>query len=157
MIPQINTPSITIAGRVFTDLDNLIILGGSTGSSGDDTCTFREPNGTAGYQVPVGKKLVVKAMKCSVLSVTAAVQFSGALVYADADVGLNSTTSLTNPVYNFNGAFAAGVQSQNTTAQLGNFEEIIEFTVIAQKYLCINRIAGVAATKFLAFCYLEDV
>jgi hypothetical protein len=91
-------PSITVGGRVFTDLTNIIILGGFTNASGNN-CTMRQINGsavpTAGYTPSGSNKFHLMAMK---------VEQGGAgggainLLHATADLGLAQAGAFTSPI-----------------------------------------------------------
>lgn len=88
--------SITVGGRVFTDLTNLIILHAGL-STGGDFSTFRKASGSAGYQVTAGKTLHIYALDAWANATN--VQSSIILLYGDTDVGQTSGSGPTNPVY----------------------------------------------------------
>ena len=54
--------TLTVAGRVFTDLDNLKILSFAVGGA-NGYCTVREQNGTAGYTPSGSNKFRVLAIE----------------------------------------------------------------------------------------------
>lgn len=89
-----NVDSITVGGRVFTDLTTLKILVATTAAN--TNATFRTMNGTSGYTPSGATTFVVHAMKAIG---TAAGTTWGSLGYGDNDVGINSGTTPTNAVY----------------------------------------------------------
>lgn len=143
------SPTLTVGGQVFTDLDNLISLVGST-ASGTLYTGFRKNTETSGYQVPVGKILVIKAMRIQNKS-TSTTFFS--LNYADNDQGMGSATAPTNPVY-LGGATQccpAGGTSVNIQEYGG-----LDFRVPAQKYIGGNDQDASGLTFVQLFGYLID-
>ncbi len=92
-------PTLTVGGRVFTDLTTLIILKAHV--SGNTRSTMRKSSGSTGYQVTAGKTYTVhalQAMAATTLSATGA-SVSFTLAQVDADIGLDVATAFTNPVY----------------------------------------------------------
>jgi len=86
-------PTITIGGRVFVDLDNLIILYYYVPTAGNFT-TGRAAGTSSGYQV--SGTLTTLSVTAVPNSPTSALQ--GIILYGDNDVGLN-TSAPTNPKY----------------------------------------------------------
>lgn len=124
-------PSLTVGGSVFTDLDNLIVLGGT--NSTNAFCTLRKPNGTAGYQVTAGKTLTQRALHFTDLD-TAGNSATCSLLYGDTDVGQNAAAAPTTPVYNF-GTSAISIVNAIIAGGLDkNHEVSIFFQVPATKY-----------------------
>lgn len=113
-------PTLTVAGRVYTDLTNLIgltaIASSTVGTSGP-----RAHNATSAY-TPSG------ATKFVITSVEAVVGAAGALNigYADNNCGFNSNTAPINPVYWKSGTTAnvGSVMAPNaiTKFDVNNFE-----------------------------------
>ena len=60
-------PTITVGGRVFTDLDNLIVLTAYAQTGTAAGATFREPVASSGYQVPGGQTLRILAVTARVV------------------------------------------------------------------------------------------
>lgn len=90
-------PSLTVGGVVFTDLSAaLIVLYGSVATTTRYT-TLRRTTATAGYQTTSGKTLTIRACKITYISLTGNPTIN--LLYGDTDVGLNSSSAPTNPVY----------------------------------------------------------
>lgn len=95
-----NIPNLVVGGRVFTDLTNLIVLAAYV-TTASNRATFRKINTSAGYAVTAGKTLTIyaaKATAASSLSTTSAVT-TATFAYSDNDVGLDTATAFTNPVY----------------------------------------------------------
>lgn len=88
---------LEVAGRVFTDLTNLIQLTAFT-VSGGPVATFRKPGTTSGYQVPASKSFNMLAINATHRE-TASTNVRFALVYSDNDASIASTATWTNPVY----------------------------------------------------------
>lgn len=121
-------PSLTVGGRVFTDLSNLIVLYGIAQSASHTT--LRKPGGSAGYQVTSGKTLTIYAVEC--FTVTAAAGAAFQLIYADNDVGVGSATAFTNPVYFAGDPNNAFFYNSATGASL---QRAIWYPVPATKYV----------------------
>lgn len=102
-------PSLTVGGRVFTDLTNLLTFACWATGTGSTFGPCVKTGGTAGYQVTSGKTLTIYAVLCSP-DATGSVGFN--LLYADTVVANGGSNSApTNPIY-----FGGGGQTQ------GNFE-----------------------------------
>lgn len=140
-------PSLSIGGRVFTDVSNLKILGASFDAVTTVNGTFRLPNTTAGYQVPASKKFVVMAIVVKIFESTAAASTIGMrLQYSDNDVGLQTSTALTNAVAVFGSNQASSFGTLANTSLSSQFQEAVYFEVPAAKYLTgINISAKVAS------------
>jgi len=141
------TPTLTVGGQVFTDLDNLISLIGTT-ASGTLYTGFRKNTETSGYQVPVGKILVIKAMRIQNKSASPT-HFS--LNYADNDQGMGSATAPTNPVY-----LGGVAQCSPTGGTSVNIQEYggLDFRVPAGKYVGGNDQDTSGLTFVQLFGYL---
>ncbi len=88
-------PILTVGGRVFTDLTNLIFLIGSVNTAGRG-CTGRKAGAASGYQVTAGKTLTIYAVKITCEDSAGA--YGITLSQSDNDVGVNTATALTNAV-----------------------------------------------------------
>lgn len=147
--PQI--PSLTVAGRVFTDLVNLKQLRFSTASGGNFSATARLPSASSGYQVPVGKTFKVVAVQYFIESAAAAGgSKTVAIAQSDNDVGLNSATALSNAVYP-GGALGNAFLNAISTLQ-NNWEAVVDFSVAASKYISVENTTG-AGLKGWIFGY----
>jgi hypothetical protein len=148
-------PTLTIGGRVFTDLENLIILRGGCSPAGANTrTTMRTPNGTSGYVVPTGKVLRLLAVRVKMSGTFNAGAGQMDVGYADNDVGVNSATVFTNSVTMsvFN-----RVGCQVSADQGGYAEEALNFTIPAGKYPNTENANATVATSGQFYGYLEDV
>lgn len=92
--------TLTVGGRVLTDLNGLITLNAVLSGTNVHYSTARLWNGTSGYQVTAGKTLTIVG---SIWSITeaATTNAGGVLLYADNDIGIDNATVPTNPVYGF--------------------------------------------------------
>lgn len=90
-------PSMTVAGRVFTDLTNLKVLVFGVGSTGNVRSSFRAPGATSGYTVTSGKTLTIEAISYAAVQATNANDLQ--IGYADNDTGWFANTAPTNPIY----------------------------------------------------------
>lgn len=130
--------SLTVAGQVFTDLDNLIVLKGGITST-NKRSTPRRGFSTSGYQVPVGKTLRVLALELVVTVVGSGEYLQ--IGYCDNDLGLAGTTAATNQKTLGTGAAVAGGKGdgilQCTT--LGLFSANVLMDVPTGKYLFLEN------------------
>lgn len=134
--------TLTVAGCVFTDLANIIVLAGiltTTANIG----TLRKSNGTAaaasGYQVTTGKTYLVRATK--IFNTAAEAAGSGIeIAYGDNDCGMDGTTPITNPHY-WGWNVHSGVSPLTSVATSGaniSKEFPVFFPVPALKYCSIT-------------------
>jgi len=91
-------PTLTVGGRVFTDLSNLIVLYGYASGTTTIYCSLRLATASAGYQVTSGKTLRILALEAHSVYTTAAAANGVLPGYTDDDVGMNSSTVGTNRV-----------------------------------------------------------
>lgn len=124
-------PTITVGGRVFTNIADLIIL--ATVNSTNLYGTFRISSGSSGYQVTSGKTYTVYAIR--LFSTTASAWVSQAVGYGDTDVGLNSGSPPTNNVQSFGTAIPS-------VAGTADAEAPMKFAIPAQKYPYIAGTGG---------------
>jgi len=122
-----NAPGLTVGGRVFTDLKNLIVLRALIGAGGNLYGTARQLNASAGYQVPTGKTLRVWAVR----EVTSVVNQAVNIGYGDDDKGTSSASAPTNAVWQ--GGGVSLVLGKNSS-QYGSYEYPTNFAIPAQKY-----------------------
>lgn len=126
--------SLTIGGRVLTDLENLKILlchpGGTTNES-----TGRLASASAGYQVPTGSVFKVVAVRINVLVVG---QFY--IDYSNNDVGPyaagGSKTGVTYPGGDI------GLGKIHNASVVGVVEIPYDFEIPAGKYLGVDANGG---------------
>lgn len=127
-------PTITVGGRVFTDLARLKILRCFASSDGsNNNCTFRDTAAPAGgYVVPASKTLRVQAYRMTTMIAGAGVFAS--LMYSNNDVGANSATAPTSPVYLMGGTITASSIVGSALAG-GVVEGLLNFTVPTTKFV----------------------
>ena len=125
LIPTQTT--LTIGGRVFTDLANLIVLYAGPGINSKST--FRTAGGSSGYTPSGSKTFVCAAWRANIAAGT-----SIQIGYTDNDVGLQSAGSFTNFVQP-----GHGIPSFYAAGALENVEQILtDFTVPNGKYLSLD-------------------
>lgn len=105
-------PSLQIGGRVVTDLTNLIYLSGASISPTNINTTLRLNNGSAGYQVPVGRTLRIFAVRITAVGFSATML--SAPLYSDNDVGIATATVYTNAKFIGNDSNMAYMQSMTS-------------------------------------------
>lgn len=132
--------SLIVGGRVFTEVDQLINLVGYQSGATNIRATFRKTNGSAGYEVPVGKSFRVMAWEYNNQDQNVADGL--ALCYTDNDVGINTSTAFTNPVWLGGDASAAAVSTRGVQKPaLQNQSGAIEFLVPAGKFISMQGAA----------------
>ena len=120
---------IQVGGRVFTDLNNLLIFRARTSTTATGAnCTMRVANGTAGYAVTTGKTLTIRAIKAVGDVASAFTYFS--LLYSDNDMGFATNNAATNAVH----AYGASSESFGTDPTLENNTFNTNFAIPAAKY-----------------------
>lgn len=128
-------PTLTVAGRVFTDLTTLITLHAIAG--GSNYATFRLPNGTSGYQVTTGKTYTVYAAKTYL---TAAAGWTSMTIgYGDNDVGQTSAAAPTNLVV------VGGSTTIPLVAAASPAEAPTKFNIPALKYPALVNVSATGA------------
>jgi hypothetical protein len=115
---------LQVGGVQFVDLDNLLVFHGIFGGNGYST--YRLMNGTAGYQVTALKELHIRAARILVTT------NNGLFGYGDTDVGLNSLSAPTNPVYSGGSSTGANFNGSDTNWNTSEFP--VFFNVPASKY-----------------------
>lgn len=133
-------PSITIAGRVFTDVENLMLLKSYAEGTTNIRGTARKQNASAGYQVPVGKKFVIKAVRVQATNTASNANQVAIVGYADNDVGIAASTAFTNPVYPAGSSTAGAVGAMTAISNVVQ-EFLLNFEVPAGKYVGIVAVA----------------
>lgn len=93
--------TVTVGGRVFSDLSGLIVAGVYLNGGAVQYGTFRKNNTTSGYQVTSGKTYQIGALTWF----SSAAGHGFGLGYGDNDRGLDGdTTPPTNAVWQFGAA-----------------------------------------------------
>lgn len=108
-------PTLTIGGRVFTDLANLKTLVGYCAGAGGTNTDFRTMAGAV-YVVPASKSFRILAVKFMIA--TAGTCLFG---YCDNDVGVGSATAPTN------GAYMINSSGQMLVTPIANTNIAVEF------------------------------
>jgi hypothetical protein len=108
--------TLTIGGRVFTDLANLITLFAEGGSTNGFT-TFRQPNASSGY-TPSGSNSFLLAALYINPSAPSLPSTGIAYGYGDTDVGVSSASPPTNPVYPGNSVTITDIIAYGSTTNL---------------------------------------
>lgn len=141
-------PTITVGGRVFTDLTNLIILIGVLENAGDFT-TLRKMNATSGYQVPGGKTFTAMAIK--IAGAPQNIGCNHSVLYGDNDVGENSASAPATPVYA--GGFTAPSATVQSVKDSGGAllfpEAAINFQVPTGKFMAHTADASVRSIVYI--------
>lgn len=122
-------PTLTVGGRVFTDLSTLITVVGSIVQATGTNSTCRAPVATAGYQVTTGKTYTIWAASY-VSHVVGVFQ----LLYTDNDTGTPGATAFTNPKY-YNSDSANPIFI--TAASVSTVSREVFFAVPALKYVSL--------------------
>lgn len=147
IINTAQVPSLTIGGRVLTDLANLKCLVGY--ASNGKQCTFRSSDvvDTTAYQVPTGKTFKIVAMRVHCNLAAAVGSSMGAIFYCDNDLGQDSLTAATNVKYR-GGASTLGQLIHGFNSITNVLESTFKYDVPADKYVSfVNVTAG--ATLFI--------
>lgn len=155
---NISNKTFSIGGRTF-DYSEIqafesgttgVILYAQLGTAGQFT-TARKANGTAGFQVPAGKTLTVKAMVCMVNA--GASTGAACPLYGDTDVGQASGSAPTTPIYL--GGFATtrmmiAQTYSNANTQTYQSASILDFQVPQNKYLAF--VGSTATESIMVYC-----
>lgn len=123
--------TITVGGKVFTDLENLIQLHGILVSGG--SCTLRKADSSSGYLPSGSNNFQVHAIQ---LFIAACGEF--VLLYSDNDMGVDTSTAPTNPVYP-GGSLSCGILTLNGQYAAGSIVSMLSNFIIPNgKYIAIN-------------------
>ncbi len=144
-------PSVTVAGRTFTDLTNLKVLYcdlNGTGAITYNACKLA--SGTASYQVTAGKTLTIEACQVIAQVPVASSYFNAG--YGDTDVGVRSAAAPTN--YTSRGAGTDLIPlGQGTTATLGYTQFLTRWVIPAAKYPTVKHTATSGYFGFICYGY----
>ena len=144
-------PTLTVGGRVFTDLENLKVLSAYCDcSAGTRYSTLRLHSASAGYQVPVGRTFKVFAIAAVPLLGVAASRYVYPS-YGDNDVGLTSAAAPTNQVFPYGSQASAVILPSNASPTAANprLEMSIRQDIPAGKYPAILGTAGLEFTVYV--------
>lgn len=121
-------PSLTVGGRVFIDLTNLIQVCSIMNAGGNTT--FRKDYASAGYQITAAKTYYISAARTQITTVEAGGRIDWG--YGDNDIGQGTTTAATNLKYQGN---SAAFGTLRDTGVVGNQEtSFSRVPMPAQKY-----------------------
>ncbi len=145
-------PSITVGGRVFTDLLNLKILACNATGATTVRCTLAiSTTPAAGYAVTAAKTLRIRAIKLR--DDTPGSPSTVTFYQSDNDVGqTGASTALTNGVQK---SFAFPLLDLTAQGIDTGQEWPTNFTVAAAKYLTAQLSGVVKTAYFMAFGYEE--
>ena len=144
IIPATFRETMTIGGRVFGDLANLIQLQAYNDSTGAQKfSTLRNGTASAGYQVTTGKTLKIGAVRFWILGGQAASRYIQ-MGYGDTDVGLSGAAAPTNATYLSSGAGSSTQLPFNTAGNAQNpaIEVAVRIDVPATKYFFMSGTTG---------------
>lgn len=134
-------PTLTVGGRVFTDLTTLIILGGYA-LSNNSFASLRKPNGSAAYSITTAKTYTIYAAKLIGYTLGGTGYIN--VLYGDTDAGMDAASAPTNAVY-CNGDAAtryAGVGASSTGTGYFLDGSHTPFAVPAGKYVASKFLNG---------------
>lgn len=137
-------PSLTIANRVFTVFTGLIRVHGVCGSNSN--ATFRKSASSSGYTPSGSTAFRLWAVK-TICRTAAGVLPK--IAYSDNDVGQDSASSLTNPVY-VGGNSAMDWPAGSAIGSASEYD--CDFLVANTKYLSFNSGAN---TRMMGWGYEE--
>ena len=146
-------PTLTVGGRVLTDLANLIELHGYVDGATNTYGTPRKPGASAGYTPSGANKFRIVAMRVVAHTTTGNLYLS----YGDNDVGVTSASAATNTVYigadaNLGNIFsAAGLTDDPKYA----YEISVDFLIPNTKYPQVGGNAGSGVFKIQLYGYEE--
>ena len=148
-------PSLTIGGRVFTDLANLKILFARSAGTGALNSSFREAGGTAGYVVPASKSFRIDAISAKMTGTAAAGASMGQLLYSDNDAGTEGATAFTNAKYPGNSSSLStfGTAASVASPGLARYEEPFNFLVPTGKYIGLIGTSATVSTIVQIYGY----
>ena len=142
-------PSLTVAGRKFTDLANLKILHAVVFTAARWSTFVDGVGAGTPYQVPTGKILRISALKLHGILVEGASN----ILYGDTSIGHDSTVAPTNPVY-FMGV-PVGTRIFTVTGVDTSEEYSFDLIVPADKYPAAHFIAG-GSGNMVIYGFEED-
>lgn len=145
--------TLTVGGRVFSNLSSLIQLYGCVLSATNRYTSFRKPNTTSGY-APSGVTFRVCAITAQ--SYITNTQNAASIYYADNDSGIASTTAPVNPVYVGGSAGNSGLISELLAATTTVGDEtiyILDFVIPSGKFLGVDNNAQANQVVYKVYGY----
>ncbi len=135
IIPGSQIDTITVAGRVFTNLTNLIILYARMSSgAAENYSTMRTAAGSSGYTPSGSKAFKMSAIKTMNYAPTTTAMLLG-IVQSNNDVGMSSATVPTGQVFPTGGAGNLAIQCSGTSGV--TIEETADFQIANTKFLSL--------------------
>ncbi len=150
-----NIDTLTVGGRTYTDLVNLISVCGQVATDSPAAMTPRKStSGSSGYAVTSGKTFKVSSLKLSKANTSSNDNFS--FGYCDNDCGINSGTP-SNPIYFGTNSSTSALVYRNLTSTNDRIIEISigNFNVPAGKYLFCKTESS-SASFFVQFFGYEE-
>lgn len=115
--------------------------------------TFRASGQSSGYQVPVGKKLIVRALH--IYTTGASSSFTMAPQYTDNDLGIAQSATPTNPIYVLGNVASFLIRAEGNNVNPVQFP--MAFEVPAGKYPGLAGGSGTGGAVVVAICDLVNV
>lgn len=139
--------TLTVGGRVFTDLTNLLVLMGYTDSN--TKASLRAAIGSSGWAVTGGKTLTIYAIRTRVnvaLSATGNI-FNTILLSTSVDLGMDGAGVLTGAAYMAGSSTLSAAIVSNGTSGANTYENgHLGFTVAAGLYTTVVQTTGQPVT-----------
>lgn len=142
-------PTLTVGGRVFTDLDNLKMLVGNI-DRGNGVATLRDVNSSSGYQVPGGKTFKVAAVRIVYSGYISGIEIG----YGDNDVGMGSVSQPTNVVFPGGSQNNFAIVGKDTNSQ---YEAPFQIDIPTGKYPCFGSLATGSSAQASVIVYGYEV
>jgi hypothetical protein len=140
--PVTVAPFLTVGGRVFSDLTNLIVLYAQVGDG--KFSVFGAQGAGGGRAVTTGKTFTLSAFRVYYSVAAAANVFTASIGYCDTDIGLNSNGPIVNSVNLYgdtadnSGQILGSVLPENNVIDVPTL-----FTIPAGKFIyVVNSISG---------------
>lgn len=154
IIPNIGSSEVVVIGGMIMPKSNLICLVAYM-ASGSKNATFRKTNGTAGYTPSGTKKFVTRAIEVNAAITAAAGGVDVMLSQGDTDLGMNSASAVSNPVY-FGGHNSSYIFNAAEYGAAKKFERAIpNFEVANGKYLCVSGTTAMGDKQIHVYGYEE--
>lgn len=149
IVPPPAIPTLTVGGRVFTDVKNLIVLTGTIYGASNGSSGFRRFSGSSGYLPSGSKSFRIMAIRTMVVTTGNPLP----IFYCDNDLGMGTNTSPTNPVYP--SGDAQNVIINPTAAGTGWYEIPFDFLTPNGKYIGVTNGGTASSVRIQLFGYEE--
>ena len=132
LVPGVR-PILEVGGKVFTNVGSLIVLWNYSSASATPRSTARKTFTGSGYTPSGTKTFEIGAIRVT-SDTSSAVQLRFA--YVDADIGFDTTTSFTNPVY---GAGNSNVRTHHAYPTAGIYQQLGMYAIVPNaKYIGVE-------------------